>query len=169
MIKGHSEKCRKSWKLIYGGYYCPIHETFIDNDEIDFEDIKKIGKNEGMTCLYCKHLKDLLDSKCSAFPAQIPCPLLRGMEIHNKRTKYQKNGIIFSPRLSCPICKSKNTIPIIYGHPTQKTIGLWLRGEVQINSSKISEKYFDRFCKNCQNDFLAGKNISKKRSCLNVK
>lgn len=157
MIRGHNKACRKNWKLIYGGYYCKIHDKFIDFDEVDFERTKKIGKNEGKTCLYCSHLKDLLDSSCSAFPIQIPCPFLYGIEVHKKRKYGQKNGIIFSPRLSCPICKSKNTIPIIYGHPTQKTVGLWLRGEVQINSGKISEKYFDRFCKDCQNDFLAGK------------
>ncbi len=157
MIKGHTKKCREKWEAISGGYYCEIHDKFIDQEEDFVDDMKQIHKNEGKTCLYCKHLKDLFDSSCKAFPVQIPCPFLTGKRIHKKKTKYQKNGIVFQPRLSCPHCKSKSTIPLVFGHPTQKTIGRWLRGEVQISRDEISRNTFNRFCKDCLKEFLAGK------------
>lgn len=162
MIKGHTKTCRKNWKIVYGGFYCETHKSFIDWEEDFLEDMKQVFKNEGKTCLYCRHLKDLFDSSCPAFPKVIPCPFLTGIKVHKKPTRYQKNNIVFEPRLSCPFCKSKNTIPLVFGHPSKKNIGRWLRGEVQISRCEISEKNFNRFCKDCLREFLAGNKIIKK-------
>ena len=161
MIKEHTKKCRETWQAISGGYYCPVHDRFIDQEEDFMDDMRQIFKNEGKTCLYCRYLKDLFDSSCLAFPNVIPCPFLTGKEIHKKPKYGQKNRIIFQPRLSCPFCKSRNTIPLVFGHPTQKIIGRWLRGEVQISRCKISEKNFNRFCKDCLREFLVGNKVLK--------
>lgn len=162
MIKGHTKECRKSWETISGGFYCPIHKSFIDREEDFADDQRKIWKNEGMTCLYCEHLKDLLDSNCKAFPSQIPCPFLTGMKIHKRPTRFQKNSIVYEPRLSCPFCQSKKTVPIIWGYPTKKTLERWQRGEIQLGGCEKSEHDFNRFCKDCQRQFFAGKRIIKK-------
>ena len=163
MIKGHTKKCREKWEIVYGGYYCPVHKTFIDWEEDFTDDMKQIFKNEGLTCIYCAHLKDLYGSSCAAFPSGIPSPFLTGMKVHKKPTHYQKkNNIIFEPRLSCPFCKSSNTVPIIWGYPTKKTLGRWQRGEIQLGGCEKSEHDFNRFCKDCQRQFFAGKKIFKK-------
>lgn len=160
MIKGHTKKCRKSWETISGGYYCPIHDKFIDQEEDFMDDMRQIWANDGKTCLYCKHLKDLFDSSCIAFPSQIPCPFLTGLEIHTKPGKYrQKNRIVFEPRLSCPFCKSRNTIPLIFRYFSKKNIGRWLRGEIEFKGRKVSEASFNRFCKDCRGKFLVGKKV----------
>lgn len=98
MISGHTKECKKTWRAIDGGYYCPVHKTFIDQEEDFTDDMKQIDKNVGKTCIYCRHLKDLYGSKCKAFPKQIPSPFLTGMEQHTKPTPRQKNKIVFEPR-----------------------------------------------------------------------
>ena len=88
MIKGHTKECRKKWRAVSGGYYCSVHDSFIDAEEDFGDDLRKIFKNEGKTCIYCKHLKDIYGSKCVAFPSVIPSPFLTGTENFNERYLY---------------------------------------------------------------------------------
>ena len=170
MIKGHTKECRKTWKLVYGGYYCKVHDKFIDFDEEDFENVKRIFKNEGKTCIYCKHLKDIYGSSCKAFPRVIPSPFLTGMERHTKPKYGQKNKIVFEPKKAkkeskypteCPKCKSKNIIPISYGYPSAKGMKKAEREEIKLGGCCVGKNDPQWYCKNCKREFGKIKRINK--------
>jgi hypothetical protein len=161
MIKGHTEECRKTWRAISGGYYCEIHDSFIDWEEDFIDDMKQIWANEGKTCIYCKHLKDIYGSKCVAFPSVIPSPFLTGMERHTKPKYGQKNSIVFSPKISkrppktkCPKCGSKkDVIPIVYGYPTAQTMKEAEKGNIKLGGCCISDVDPQWWCKRCKREF----------------
>jgi len=162
MIKGHTEECRKTWRAISGGYYCEIHDSFIDWEEDFIDDMKQIWANEGKTCIYCKHLKDIYGSKCVAFPSGIPEPYLSGMEIHRKLNKYmQKNNFVFTPKeikrpqkTKCPKCGSKkDVIPIAYGYPTAQTMKEAEKGNIKLGGCCISDVDPQWWCKRCKREF----------------
>jgi len=160
MIKGHTKICRKNWETISGGYYCPVHDKFIDQEEDFVDDMKQIFKNEGLTCIYCKHLKDIYGSSCAAFPSGIPSPFLTGIERHTKPKYRQENSIVFSPKISkrppktkCPKCGSKkDVIPINYGLPMPELMKKAERGEIRLGGCVVSENDPQWYCKKCQKD-----------------
>ena len=161
MIRGHTKECRKKWRAVSGGYYCSVHDSFIDQEEDFADDLMKIFKNEGKTCLYCRHLKDLLDSNCKAFPSQIPEPFLTGIERHTKSKYRQNNSIVFSPKISkrppktkCPKCGSKkDVIPIVYGYPTAQTMKGAEKGKFKLGGCCISDVDPQWCCKRCKSEF----------------
>ncbi len=163
MIRGHNKTCRDKWETLSGGFYCPIHKSFIDQEEDFADDQRKIWKNEGMTCLYCAHLKDIYGSKCVAFPSQIPEPYLRGMETHRKSNKYmQKNNFVFTPKeikrppkTKCPKCGSKkDVIPIAYGYPTAQTMKEAEKGNIKLGGCCIADVETQWYCKSCKKEFV---------------
>lgn len=92
----HTSECRKTWRAVSGGYYCKIHDSFIDQ-EVEFaDDMKKIMANEGKVCLDCVHYDGKFS--CPAFPEVIPEPFLLGREVHNKPKYGQTNKIVFERR-----------------------------------------------------------------------
>ena len=95
MIK-HNDRCRKKWQTVPGGFYCPVHKDFIDNEDEFLDDMKKIMANEGKTCLSCVHFDGKFS--CPAFPEVIPEPFLVGREIHKKPKYGQTNKIVFEPK-----------------------------------------------------------------------
>lgn len=161
MIRGHNKACREKWRVTYGGFYCPVHKSFVDGEQDFVDDLRKIFKNEGKTCLYCEHLKDLLDSNCKAFPSQIPCPFLTGIERHTKPKYRQKNSIVFSPKISkrppktnCPKCGSKkDVIQIAYGYPTAQTMKEAEKGNIKLGGCCISDVDPQWYCKSCKKEF----------------
>lgn len=161
MIKGHTKECRKKWQAISGGYYCPSHDKFIDQEEDFIDDMKQIWANEGKTCLYCKHLKDIYGSSCVAFPKVIPSPFLTGVEVHTKPKYGQKNKIVFEPKekkkferpTECPNCRSKNIIDIVYGYPTAKAMKEAEKGKIHLGGCCVGLNDPQWYCKSCKKEF----------------
>ena len=62
----------------------------------------------------------------------------------------------FPTTLRCQHCGSENTIPIIYGHPTEDSMHTWLeadrRGEIKMGGCCISEGMPTYYCKDCGRD-----------------
>ena len=84
----HTDQCRKTWLPAPGGFFCSVHNEFIDREDIFVDDMKKIIDNDGFVCLDCKHYDGKFS--CIAFPEVIPQPFLSGIERHTK-PKYGRN------------------------------------------------------------------------------
>ena len=92
----HTDQCRKTWQPAPGGYYCKVHDIFIDAEDEFIDDMKKIFDNEGKVCLDCNHYDGKFS--CDAFPEVIPQPFLSGKERHTEPKVGQKNKIVFEPK-----------------------------------------------------------------------
>jgi hypothetical protein len=164
-MKKHTKKCREKWEPMPGGYYCPVHDDFIDQEDEFTDDMKKIFANEGKTCEDCKHYDGV--HHCPAFPLGIPEPYWLGREVHKKPGKYrQKNKIVFEPKIiKCPKCKSENVVKIVYGYPMpsvmRRVYGYPMpsvmrraeKGLVELGGCVVGKNDPTHHCKDCKKNF----------------
>ena len=59
--------------------------------------------------------------------------------------------------MKCPLCRSNDTIPIVYGFPSQDSMEPLLqavdRGEIELGGCVIRDERPSRHCKNCGHYF----------------
>ena len=96
MSNQHTKECRKNWQAVAGGYYCPVHDDFIDQEAEFADGMKKIFANKGKTCDDCHHFNGHFS--CPAFPDVIPDPFWLGEEVHTRPKYGQTNKIVFEPK-----------------------------------------------------------------------
>ena len=70
-----------------------VKRKYIDPEDVLLDGIIEAAKNSSTACDICKHFNG--KHGCTAFPDQIPVPILTGQVPHTKTMYGQKNKIIF--------------------------------------------------------------------------
>jgi len=78
---------------------------------------------------------------------------------------FNKGGKLYKPP-ACSKCKSEETIDIVYGYPTTKTMKKAERGEIYLGGCCITNNDPPWYCKKCQRSFgkikLTGKGLGQR-------
>ncbi len=57
------------------------------------------------------------------------------------------------PKIMCPYCGKRNTVPMVYGYPGAELAEAQERGELQLGGCCIGDDMPKRFCKDCREEF----------------
>ena len=60
-------------------------------------------------------------------------------------------------KYTCPECKKRNSIKIVYGYPGEEMMKSAQKGEISLGGCIIERNSPDRYCKNCDSPWLSNK------------